>query len=282
MASSWKQIVFALITGCASSVWAQTPVTTDIPDVGDLKLQISAAKDANKKAEELIRASKVYEELVTELNDELALPGDITISFKEDDDGPHYNNREIVMNWDIVTEHLEMFGSTKAAEDGKGDNEDAEAQAAALHDPAAVKAALQSIEFIFYHELGHALIDAYDLPVLGKEEDAVDSLAAIIAIELKQDPDIAVAGADAFKLWAGDRQGFDDAEFYDEHSLNEQRFFSTVCLLYGSDPKAHAGLLAEVGMDKDREDFCEQDYEQKSKSWETVLDPYLKGEAEDD
>ena len=29
------------------------------------------------------------------------------------------------------------------------------------------------------HEMGHALIDLYDLPVLGKEEDAADSVATV-------------------------------------------------------------------------------------------------------
>ena len=28
----------------------------------------------------------------------------------------------------------------------------------------------------FFHELGHALIDAWDLPITGREEDAADQL----------------------------------------------------------------------------------------------------------
>ena len=36
------------------------------------------------------------------------------------------------------------------------------------------------IDFVFYHELGHALIDAYELPTTGPEEDAADSFSAYI------------------------------------------------------------------------------------------------------
>ena len=37
--------------------------------------------------------------------------------------------------------------------------------------------------FVFLHEVGHALIDILDIPTTGKEEDAVDDLAAVLLIE---------------------------------------------------------------------------------------------------
>ena len=39
------------------------------------------------------------------------------------------------------------------------------------------------VTWVTLHELGHALIDVYDLPVTGNEEDAVDQFATIIALE---------------------------------------------------------------------------------------------------
>ena len=44
-----------------------------------------------------------------------------------------------------------------------------EAMAFAMHDAA----------FTMYHEVGHLLVGELGLPVLGKEEDAVDSWATI-------------------------------------------------------------------------------------------------------
>src|SRR6187399_1025462 len=40
-----------------------------------------------------------------------------------------------------------------------------------------------AVNFVLVHELGHAVIHALDIPVLGREEDAADELAALIAIE---------------------------------------------------------------------------------------------------
>ena len=35
------------------------------------------------------------------------------------------------------------------------------------------------VAFVLVHEIGHALVDVLDLPVVGQEEDAVDQLATI-------------------------------------------------------------------------------------------------------
>ena len=41
-----------------------------------------------------------------------------------------------------------------------------------------------NVLFVLAHETGHALISEFGLPVLGREEDAADSLAAIVAIKM--------------------------------------------------------------------------------------------------
>ena len=35
----------------------------------------------------------------------------------------------------------------------------------------------------FFHELGHCLIDVWDLPTTGREEDAVDQLAMFVLLD---------------------------------------------------------------------------------------------------
>src|SRR5688500_14135049 len=57
--------------------------------------------------------------------------------------------------------------------------------------------------FILYHELGHALIDLLNLPVLGREEDAADNLASVMMIPEQPDPmmdELVVAAADGWYL----------------------------------------------------------------------------------
>ena len=39
--------------------------------------------------------------------------------------------------------------------------------------------AINNTWFVLYHEMGHMLIDQLGIPVLGREEDAVDNVAAM-------------------------------------------------------------------------------------------------------
>lgn len=41
---------------------------------------------------------------------------------------------------------------------------------------------LGQFEFVLLHEVGHAFVHVMNIPMVGKEEDAVDTLATIIAI----------------------------------------------------------------------------------------------------
>ena len=45
---------------------------------------------------------------------------------------------------------------------------------------------------IFYHELGHALIDVLNIPIYGQEEDAADVLSVVLFDEIyeKEDSDL--------------------------------------------------------------------------------------------
>ena len=47
----------------------------------------------------------------------------------------------------------------------------------------AIPAFLSPILFLLFHEVGHALMDVLDLPILGQEEDAADQLAVLILTE---------------------------------------------------------------------------------------------------
>ena len=78
----------------------------------------------------------------------------------------------------------------------------------------------------FFHELGHGLVDAWKIPITGREEDAVDQLSTIVLIEATEGGEqMALEGALTFKLYADAEKG--EKIYWDEHSLDEQRFFDT-------------------------------------------------------
>jgi hypothetical protein len=55
--------------------------------------------------------------------------------------------------------------------------------------------------FFFFHELGHALIDVLQLPIVGREEDAADEFATLALLaEEKAGAEAALAVAEYFRL----------------------------------------------------------------------------------
>jgi len=132
----------------------------------------------------------------------------------------------------------------------------------------------QTTFFVFYHELGHALIDMLDLPVTGREEDAVDQLATVVLLEAGADGrDAALRGAEWFEM--NGRLSRTRQPFWGEHSLDQQRYFNILCWVYGSDPTAHADLLKqEWGLPADRAARCPAEYDRMNRAWQTMLAQY--------
>ena len=67
-----------------------------------------------------------------------------------------------------------------------------------------IGAALATTAAVFFHEMGHAVTSLYDLPTLGKEEDAADQLSAVLLLT-ERDPELqtyALYYAKAFELLA--------------------------------------------------------------------------------
>ncbi|MGB1237907.1 MAG: DUF4344 domain-containing metallopeptidase [Pseudomonadales bacterium] len=128
------------------------------------------------------------------------------------------------------------------------------------------------------HEFGHVLVAMYQLPVLGREEDAVDSLATMLLLEsFAEGAEIAISAADLFALEGESLEQFEDQDFWSEHSLDEQRFFTTLCHVYASSPERYWDLLTELGVPQERREQCIEEYVQVRESWQILLSPYLIG-----
>jgi len=198
------------------------------------------------------------------LNQHLALPTDIAIRFEEGD-GPYYNPETlaIIINYEFVEYVTALFLQARYVD---ADSEEE-----------LYSAVLDVIEFILYHEIGHALVHMLDLPITGKEEDAVDALATVILTEFVDGgAEILLTAADVFALAAESETEFEEADFWDEHSLDIQRFYSIICWVYGSNPEQYAQLIVEEGIDEERAVSCPDEYAQKVYSWLTLLSPYFK------
>jgi hypothetical protein len=137
----------------------------------------------------------------------------------------------------------------------------------------------------FYHELGHALIDVLQFPVLGREEDAADALSAYLTHQIWEEDSAAVIVADsanAYLLYNAEAEEFGyETPYWDEHSLNLQRYYNLVCLFYGADPAARTDFVTEFELPENRAERCEAEYAQVDQAWGTLLQAaeYQEGAA---
>lgn len=142
--------------------------------------------------------------------------------------------------------------------------------------------------FIFYHELGHALVDVLQIPITGKEEDAVDQLSTLLLSS--GEAQVQEAGlAGAYYFWLSSRRNQDPLGFWlrgvlgteqhlfsDEHSLNEQRFYNVICWYYGKDQKQYQSLVSSGTLPPQRAQLCPSEYSRIKASWEKLLEPHIK------
>lgn len=129
---------------------------------------------------------------------------------------------------------------------------------------------------IFYHELGHALIDVMQLPVLGLEEDAADVLSVVMIDRLWDAESSEAIVASVANFWAtsaleGAEAGYETA-YWGMHSPDERRYFTYLCLYYGGAPDERAALAEEFGLPEDRAVTCSEEFDLAASSWGVYLD----------
>ncbi|MGV6809756.1 MAG: DUF4344 domain-containing metallopeptidase [bacterium] len=134
--------------------------------------------------------------------------------------------------------------------------------------------------FTLYHEMGHAVIDILDLPVLGREEDAADQFAVLSFIEAKSRStsenkvllkDLLSYAIAWFALHEKGQTSFTDQA--DEHSLNGQRFFNALCLIYAENPAANTRFIRVLG---NRVKRCPNELKEAQRAWGRLLSSYQR------
>lgn len=135
--------------------------------------------------------------------------------------------------------------------------------------------------FFLFHEAGHMLVSEFDLPVLGREEDAVDTLSTLLLLE---------AGADVFETalidsvdgWTLSAEASEAAEheqiLWDAHGLDRQRAFNMVCLMVGKDAEKFTESADDLELPAGRRQECVNEYQKAHASWFGVLKPHVRND----
>jgi hypothetical protein len=221
----------------------------------------------------MLKSSKLFEGLIADLNSKLALPVNVPVRFWECSQLPDTEDTGVENAWYDPEDHeiticYELIAKTESL------FKDDEKSASDLKE-----SVLGSTAWTLFHEVGHALVDIYKLPITGKEEDAVDQLSTFILVTGGDAGEqAALDGATAFLNEEEEDGDVDDMKLADSHSLTKQRFFNIVCWIYGQNEEKYSELVKgdDAVLPKNRADSCEHEFEQVARSWTTLLAPHTK------
>jgi hypothetical protein len=128
---------------------------------------------------------------------------------------------------------------------------------------------------VFLHEVGHAVFDYDQVPILGREEDAADQFAVYFWLQSdKRDARRLLAGV-AYEYTRDAAAPSKKNPFADAHGLPMQRFYNLLCLAYGSDAKLFERAVTEGHLPADRADGCEDEYAQVKRAMTALIDPFI-------
>ncbi|MFI5349717.1 MAG: DUF4344 domain-containing metallopeptidase [Elusimicrobiota bacterium] len=235
------------------------------PSSGTISVRYEPTKKKElKRFEALARKTGVFEDNARMLSEQFVLPRDLDIVFKDCDEANafySYENHSITMCYEMLEESAKLFrGVAKPAS-------------------AVDSAVLYSTIWTLYHEMGHALISLLDIPATGKEEDAVDQFSTLVLLQSgEQEADAVAIAAEEFRLSAAARAKGEEFPFWDVHSMDEQRFYNILCLVYGENPEKESNktMVEDGDLPQARTEGCEAEYQQFDRAWTRLTDPYLR------
>ncbi|CAN3130284.1 DUF4344 domain-containing protein [Mycobacterium sp. smrl_JER01] len=209
---------------------------------------------------------QMLEDMADGINYLFDLPYDIPVVGLQCDESNAYWNRtdqQMELCYEFVDDLQSLFG------------------AAGEPDPLAM--AMDATYATFFHEMGHMVIDIYDLPITGREEDVADQVAAFMLLQPGEDEqldgesvDVMLAMAELFELFAAEDGEPDESAFADEHSPDKVRVYNLLCWTFGADPDGNSGIVDNGLLPEERAVQCEDEFEQINRSWITLLAPHMK------
>jgi Putative metallopeptidase len=212
---------------------------------------------------EALQQVQAFEAEAKILSQVFVLPRDITVSFKEcGTDTTHYDASAslIVLCYELLESFRKDFESSEVTTEKSS------------------YWAVNAGKFVFLHEVGHALIHDWNLPVLGREEDAADQFATFF-LSLGGRDRLGLAWAAAVQLLLVSQQQSNQYSAWDEHSSPLQRFYSIACLSYGSSPADYPDL-SEAVLPTSQRDQCVAESQQTMQSWARLLQPHVRRQAQ--
>jgi len=128
---------------------------------------------------------------------------------------------------------------------------------------------------IVAHEVGHAFIREFDLPITASEEAMADAFA-VVALHAVQPERVADIVADRV---AAHLEDDDDVDAFSEYPPAAQRAGSALCLTLALDPEQYAGLADRFGLQGERATRCLDYSAEIVRGWRRTIAPYRMPEG---
>jgi Putative metallopeptidase len=128
----------------------------------------------------------------------------------------------------------------------------------------------------FLHEAAHALFDVFKIPILGREEDAADQVAAYILVQLGDEAARRTIGGAAYNLATeAKRNRRPVIGLWLTSIACRPNAFSIACIAYGAKPTVFSDIVDKGYLPKERAGWCEDEYKQVAYAVSTLLGPHM-------
>jgi hypothetical protein len=229
-----------------------------IANDGKIVVVYPGAKQPEHQAvEKILKELKPFEAMADSYNRKFFFPRDVFVVVAETGQVSCWYQPEkhrVYISYEFLDYLLKLFRSVEPEKQARGD-------------------ALNTLFFVALHEMGHALIGELDIPTTGQEEDAVDDFACLTVHQVGGSArDQAMAAARWFAIMS--ERNNSDLPYWDEHSLDIQRFYGILGLMYGADPNRY--MFAEKLVPERTLQRYVSGYPKKLDSWERLLGPHFR------
>jgi hypothetical protein len=262
--SSTSSTASAAETGSGSSGETETTADSSSSEgTGEIKAVWQKPRgEENKVGYELLQASETRY-LAKSLASAFELPNTLTIKGVNGfGGGPFYNpeDNSITLPYEFTTVVLGVIAQSDPKE--------------SQYEWGEAVGAVDS--FILAHEFAHALIHNFELPVLGREEDAADGVATALLLLASEG---SVYAADAAEFWlnfSGRQNPPQLAEYADNHSFDRQRADNILCWIGGAEEELLVAFVENEVLPESRAVSCPGEWELLRRSVEQVMEPHLQ------
>lgn len=235
-----------------------------IVDRGDFQLSLRQTDLYQEYYEAL---DIILTEQIDYLNQLVKLPYDISVIAEECQESNafyDYQSRTIIFCYELLDEFYEVFSDEEYFIDISTDE--------------VAEGMYHNIIETLYHELGHAMIDSWNIPITGVEENVADQFAVFLIWNSYDDESINDILYNVGSYYYVE-DGYYEQDQSDVHSLDLQRFYNLSCYAYGFDKNSNQDLITDDWLPLTRSHNCEYEFELLVNGFTDTFAEYLIGDV---